>query len=438
MKMHERFRFKNKDELFLKAKDLGFELPFSEDITPLTGSKTVGDYKVNNRMVVQPMEGQDSEYDGSPSGLTGRRYIRFAEGGSGIIWFEAVSVSPDGRSNPRQMWIHKKNSDKFSFLNEEIKKHANRQGFDPMLVIQLTHSGRYSNPEGKPSPKVACMNPLLDSGTPYLLTDDDLKRIQDQFAAASRLAARSGFNAIDIKACHGYLVVELLAAKNRQDSLFGGEEMERRFRFLLETYDRLKDENRGITITTRLNISDLYTGGFGVDEKGEPDFTEPLELVGELQRRGIELINISMGSPYYNPHVTRPFDNPLPGKKVPEEHPFEGVMRMINGTALFQKRFSGIAFVGSGYSWLRHFAPHVGAALINKGDVSFIGFGRNSFAYPSMPSDIIKKGTTDPSGFCITCSGCTRLTRNFRPGGCVIHDREIYRAELKKLIADGH
>jgi 2,4-dienoyl-CoA reductase-like NADH-dependent reductase (Old Yellow Enzyme family) len=111
---------------------------------------------------------------------------------------------------------------------------------------------------------------------------------------------------------------------------------------------------------------------------------------------------------------------------------------MINGTSLFQKRFPAISFVGSAYSWLRHYAPHAGAAVLRNGGASFIGFGRNSFAYPSLPFDIINKGKADPARFCITCSGCTRLIRSFRPGGCVIQDREIYGVELKKLIADGH
>ncbi len=436
--MHERFRFKNKDELFLKAKELNLTLPFSEDLSPLTESAIVNGFSVGNRMVVQPMEAHDSEYDGSPSDLTRRRYIRFAEGGSGIIWFEAVSVSSDGRSNPRQLWMQKKSSDNFSFLNENIRKCANKKGFDPMLVIQVTHSGRFSNPEGKPKPQVATLNSVLDRTIPYILTDDDLKKIQDQYIITSRLAARSGFNTIDIKACHGYLVAELLAAKNRQKSIFGGEDPDKRFRFMLETIDRLKDEVPDVIIATRLNISDLYRGGFGVDEYGQPDFTEPLKLVEELQRRGIHLINISMGSPYFNAHVTRPYDNPLPGQKVPEEHPLEGVMRMIKGTTLFQNKFPEIFFVGSAYSWLRQYAPYTGAAVLKRGNAGFIGFGRNSFAYPSMPSDIIKKGKADSFKFCITCSGCTRLIRNFRPGGCVIRDKEIYGAELKKLIADGH
>jgi len=143
-----------------------------------------------------------------------------------------------------------------------------------------------------------------------------------------------------------------------------------------------------------------------------------------------------MGSPYFNPHVSRPYDNPVPGQNKPAEHPLEGVMRMINSTALFQERFPDIAMVGSAWSFLRQFAPNTGAAVIKNGQASFIGFGRNSFAYPSMPLDLIKNGMADPRKVCITCSGCSRLIRSLRPGGCVIHDREIYGNELKKLIAD--
>lgn len=110
---------------------------------------------------------------------------------------------------------------------------------------------------------------------------------------------------------------------------------------------------------------------------------------------------------------------------------------MIKGTAIFSERFPGIAIVGSGWSYLRHYAPNVAAAVINGGKAAFAGFGRNSFAYPSMPLDLKNTGRADPKKVCITCSGCTRLIRNLRPGGCVIRDREIYGEELKKLIADG-
>ena len=435
--MHERFRYKTKEELIAKSLDLGFKLPFVDDIAPLLKPASLCGFSVSNRLVVQPMEGYDSEADGSPSTLTKRRYLRYAAGGSGIIWYEAVAVSRGGRSNPRQLWINKDNFAAYAKLNEDVRSSASHNGRVPFLVIQLTHSGRYSKPEGNPNPQVAAYNKILDKAIPYILTDDDLKRIQDQYIVAARLSAGAGFDAIDIKACHGYLMIELLAAKTRLNSIYGGEDTSSRFRFMLETIDRIKAEVPGIIITTRLNISDLYSGGFGVDKSGNPDFKEPLLLVAELKNRGINLINISMGSPYFNPHTTRPFDTPLPGMQIPDEHPLTGVINMINGTSMFQRRFPEIFIVGSAFSYLRQYAPNIGAAVIKNGNAAFIGFGRSSFAYPSLPLDLIAFGNADPAKVCIACSGCTRLIKNMRPGGCVIRDREIYGNELKKLIADG-
>ena len=122
--MHGRLRFKNKEDLILKGKKLGFDLPFSDDISPLFNPQPVAGFSISNRLVVQPMEGYDSENDGSPSELTKRRYLRYAAGGSGIIWFEAVSVSPDSRSNPHQLWLTKANSDYYAFMIDEIRKTA--------------------------------------------------------------------------------------------------------------------------------------------------------------------------------------------------------------------------------------------------------------------------------------------------------------------------
>ncbi len=434
--MHERFRYSTPDELLKKASDLGFELPYIDDISPLFLPLTIGTFTISNRLVVQPMEGYDSEPDGSPSELTERRYLRYAEGGSGIIWSEAVSVSEGGRSNPRQLWIHSKNADAFSRLVEKTRKASMRHGGPSLQVIQLTHSGRYSRPGGVPAPRVAAANPVLDKVPPFVLSDDDLKRIQDDYAAASGYAARAGYDAIDIKACHGYLMIDLLSARTRENSIYGGEDASSRFRFMLETCERIKDDFPGIILTTRLGASDLYQGGFGTNIDGEADYNEAVLLIGLLQKTGMGLFNITLGSPYYNPHVTRPFDTPVPGQKIPDEHPLLGVRRMIEATSYFQKRFPSLLFAGSAYSYLRQYAPNTGSAVIKNGDASLIGFGRNSFAYPSMPSDLMKSGKADLSKVCIACSGCTRLIRSLRPGGCVIRDREIYGNELRKLIAN--
>jgi 2,4-dienoyl-CoA reductase (NADPH2) len=433
--MHERFKYKSKEELLNKAKQLGLNLPFDNDISNLLSPVAVEGHIIPNRIVIQPMEGYDSTPDGSPSDLTIRRYLRYADGGSGMIWFEAVAVSHKGRSNPRQLWLHEGNVNNYKTLNDEVRRHAKDNNSLPFLVIQLTQSGRYSKPDGKPEPQVPQLNPVLDKGDPYVLTDDDLKKIQDQYLSAAKLAKEAGFDAIDIKACHGYLIHEMLFSKERKNSIYGGTEPQKRFRFLLETIDRIKAEVPGIMLTVRLNIYDAYKNGFGIGkDEFTPDYSEPEILINKLKIRGIKLLNLTMGSPYFNPHVTRPFDNPVPGVPLPEEHPLAGVIRMMDGTSIIQHKFPEIKIVGSAYSFLRQYAPNVGAAIIRNNDAAFIGFGRNAFAYPSLANDLIRNGHVDPQKVCITCSGCTRLIRNLYPGGCVIHDREIYGNELKKLI----
>ncbi len=435
--MHERFRFKSSEELLEKAEKLGLLLPFSEDTGILLSPVMAGSREIANRFVVQPMEGYDSEPGGSPSELTIRRYLRYAGGGSGIIWSEAIAVMHEGRSNPRQLMLNRKNIDDYRRLIELIRE-KNPLKTQPLIVAQLTHSGRYSKPDGTPRPLVPCRNPLLDRGNETILTDNQLAEIMDRFIETAITAYEAGFDAVDIKACHGYLIHELLFSYHRQNSVYGGPEHERRFRFLLETIDRIMQEKPGMPITTRINLSDLYPGGFGTTPDGRnPELSEALMLARELEKRGITILNTTMGSPYFNPHVVRPFDNPLPGSAPPDEHPLAGVIRMINGAGVIQKNFPGLKVAGSAYSWLRQYSLNVGAGAVKEGLVTFIGFGRNSFAYPEMPLDLLTKGKTDPGKFCITCSGCTRLIRSLRPGGCVIHDRKIYGAELKKLIADG-
>ena len=435
--MQQRFRFKDSSDLLLKAKELGLILPYSEDISPLLEPAFLNGKKITNRLIVQPMEGYDSETDGSPSEFTKRRYHRYSAGGSGLIWFEAIAVRKDGRSNPGQLMLKPGNVSQYKKLINEIRDLA-PSGTNPFLVAQITHSGRYSRPEGTPHPLVPQKNKILDKGSPVVLTDKELIEIQNDMIDASRLAFQAGFDAVDIKACHGYLVHELLSSSDRENSLYGGPDPGTRFRFLLETIDRIKDEIPGFTVTARLNISDLYSGGFGTGLDGmTPDLVEPLNLISEIRKRGVRLINITMGSPYYNPFVVRPFDTPLPGASAPEEHPMQGVVRMIENTAIVQNKFPDMFIVGSAYSWLRQFAPNVGAAVIASGNASFIGFGRSSFAYPEMPLDLIKYGKADPGKVCITCSGCTRLINNLLPGGCVTRDREIYGEELKKLVRNG-
>ncbi len=108
----------------------------------------------------------------------------------------------------------------------------------------------------------------------------------------ARLAKQAGFDAVDVKSCHRYLLSELLGAREREDK-FGGS-YENRTRLIKEVVTKIKREV-GIEVAIRLNISDFleYPIGWGVNEKGEVDLSEPLKLVGELRYMGVILIIVT-------------------------------------------------------------------------------------------------------------------------------------------------
>ena len=437
---HEPFKYKTPEQLLKKASELGIELPFQAEIDPLFRPLQIGSLTVPNRLAVQPMEACDSENDGSPSELTFRRYRRYAKGGSGMIWFEATSVVQEGRSNPRQLMLNRRSVDGFKRLVEATRKEA-RQAFnsreDPLLVIQLTHSGRISKPEGIPINRVACRNPYLDKDDESVFSDDELKRFGDLLIEASILSYEAGFDAVDIKACHGYLVDELLGAHTRTDSRYGGS-FENRIRLLLEVVEAVHREVPDLIITVRLNATDgiPYPYGFGVEQNGSAaiDLTEPKLLIKKLIDKGCTLFNITAGMSIYCPQMVRPFNKPVSGASLPDEHPLQGVARLIDITAEIQRDFPAIPMVGSGYSWLSRFFPFVGAAVIKQGMAAFVGMGRGAFACPEAPLDLMSSGRLDPKKLCIACSRCTELMRKGRITGCAIRDREIYAREYRTLV----
>ena len=151
---HERFKFKNKQEFLKKIQEQNLDIPFSDDIRILFDRTVIQEETLPNRFAVHPMEGADGNAEGTPGDLTFRRYLRFEAGGTGLIWFEATAVSKGGRSNARQLMLAKKNQDAFKRLTEETRK-AGKKGIavhhDILLILQLTHSGRYSNPKASQS-----------------------------------------------------------------------------------------------------------------------------------------------------------------------------------------------------------------------------------------------------------------------------------------------
>lgn len=408
---------------------LATALPFREDLSVLAQPLTVGAHTIPNRLACQAMEGCDGTATGEPGELTMRRYGRFARGGAGLLWFEATAVLEEGRANPRQLYIHDGNLDAFKSAVETIKEEGIKaNGKEPVVIMQATHSGRYSKPQGKPAPLIAYNNPIFEGENPIdtsrIVTDDYIDLVKEKLIGGAILAEKAGFDGVDMKCCHRYLNSELLSAFNRPGK-YGGS-LENRTRLLRESIlGALESCNKDFIVTSRMNVYDGFPRpyGFGVGEEGiEFDPTEPIWILKQLRDYGVELLNITMGNPYFNPHVNRPFTM---GGYTPEEHPLTGVARMLLGTAALKKAVPEMKILCSALSYLGVAAPNVVAALIEEGGIDLAGFGRQSFAYPDFANDILKGGMNKDK-LCICCSKCTEIMRAGSTPGCVIRDKEIY------------
>ncbi len=426
------------------------------DLTPLWRPFYHQNWKISNRIVFQPMEGCDATLDGFPSPLTFRRYRRFGQSGAGILWFEATAIVPEGRANPHQLLLNEETKSHFIQLIAEVNNAYTTISSHfphlspPLKILQLTHSGRYSNP-GKKEPYRLYSQPLLDRyigvspNSGRIVSDEYLEGLIGSYREIALLAKEVGFDGVDVKACHRYLLNESLSAFTRIDSRYGGENYEDRTRLFKSIIQDVARHtlSPNFFITTRMNIYDAfpYPFGWGVLQKQSvdlseeelysvppiPDLTEPSRLISELREMGIWLVNTSMGNPYFNSYITRPFSIPAPNAPSSPEHPIYGVDRLITLISQLKHQIpSDMNLISSGYSWLRHFSPYFAASELESNHVDFIGWGRMSIAYPDFPKELISKGKIVPEKCCIACSKCTELMRLQSVTGCVARDPDPY------------
>ncbi|MBO5295573.1 MAG: flavin oxidoreductase/NADH oxidase, partial [Clostridia bacterium] len=340
----------------------------------IQNSIQVGKQTIQNRVVLQPMEGCDCNLDGSPSELTREKYIKAAQSGAGVIWFEANAVCPEGRTNEGQMMLTKQNLPKFKALLDEMRRVAEAEcGVKPIFILQLTHSGRQSI-----IPMIAYRHPIYEEKRPVtdenIVSDEYLDALPEKYVASARLAAEAGFDGVDVKSCHGYLFQELLSAFTREGR-YGGS-FENRTRLYLDCFRAVRDVlPDGILLTSRLSVVDMVPKpyGFGTTEQNEVDLREPDRLLAMLVDEGLQMLNVTLGNPYYNPHVNRPYRK---GAYTPPESAEQGLSRFVTIEKHIKERFSDLVLVGSGLSYYREDLMEQSEKQLADGVCDLVGYGR--------------------------------------------------------------
>ena len=406
---------------------------------------------IGNRFCVHPMEGWDGTTDGAPTEHTLRRWKRFGASGAKLVWGgEAFAVQADGRANPNQLFLNPDRDNKadLASLLGELRS-AHRAAFDSdedlVVGLQLTHSGRFSRPEGPMAPRIAEQNPVLAEKyalppETHVLSDDELRVIRDNMITAARIASEVGFDFVDVKTCHGYLLHELLGARTR-DGEYGGS-FENRTRLFREIVEAIRSECPDLLVGTRVSITDLYpfvaneedrTGipldleanlpwvhGFGVD-RDDPlrsDWTEPVAFLELAKGLGVSMANLTVGSPYYCPHLQRPAAYPPSDGYLPPRDPLLEVIRQLRTVREIKSRVPDLPLGGTGYSYLQDWIAHVAQHEVRHGHVDFVGLGRSTLSYPDLPADVIAGRTLDRKRLCRTFSDCTTGPRNGMISGC--------------------
>jgi NADPH2 dehydrogenase len=454
----------------LAALGLGGDLAVDPEVEPggpLAAPLGVAGREAANRFCVLPMEGWDGEADGRPSDLVRRRWRRFGAGGAGIVWAEATAVRGDGRANPRQLVLDATTADALATLRRDlVAVHADAGGdrHGPVVGLQLTHSGRWSRPAGPPAPRVAYRHPLLDpragvaagpDGDAAVLSDAELDALVDDYVRAAKLAQGAGFDFVDIKHCHGYLLHELLSAVDRPGP-YGGD-LAGRARFLGRVADGVRAEAPGLGLAVRLSAFDLVPhrtgdGGRGAPEDPGPspyryafggdgtglgvDLGEVHELVGMARSWGIDLISVTAGSPYYCPHAQRPAWFPPSDGYLPPRDPLAEVARLVAVTAALARAHPDVVVVASGLSYLQQWLPQAAQALVRAGGAAAAGYGRMALSYPDLPRDVLAGRPLARTQICRTLSDCTTAPRQGLVSGCYPYD-PFYKAlpERDVLVA---
>ena len=425
--------------------------------SPLTEPLNWNGRTIGNRWAVHPMEGWDGTTTGGITEPMIRRWERFGESGAKLIWGgEAMAVRPEGRVNPNQLIVNEENKAGLATLRDRlVAAHQKHFGNTSDLVVgfQLTHSGRFCRPNhhSRLESRVAYRHPILDkkfnvTSDAQIMSDDEMKRLVDDYAKAAKIASEVGADFVDIKHCHGYLLHEFLGAHTRPGE-FGGS-FENRTRPLRDIVAAIRSTVPTMGIGVRLSAFDAvpykpdatqakpgklgpgipedyshclpYRYAFGVDQNNPVnyDLSEPIEFLRLCQQLDIKLVNLSAGSPYYNPHIGRPAAYPPSDGYQLLEDPLVGCARQINVVRELKAHFPELILVGTGYSYLQEYMPHIAQHYLRQGHVDSVGIGRTVLSYPRMLADATEGAQLETRLVCRTFSDCTTAPRNGLPSGC--------------------
>jgi anthraniloyl-CoA monooxygenase len=271
--------------------------------------------ELQNRVCVSPMA-QYKAKDGTPNDWHFAHYAERAKGGAGLVFTEMTCVSPQGRISPGCTGMYNAEHERawkrlVDFVHAET---------EAKIAIQLGHSGPKGStqlgweesdaPLAKDNWEVVSASAAPwspENQMPRALTRGEMDKIRDEFVRSAEMAARIGFDWLELHYAHGYLMSSFITPlSNRRTDEYGGS-LENRMRYPLEVFRAVRkvwpDEK---PISVRISAHD-WVGPDGIQPQ---DAVEIARLLGEA---GVDLIGVSAGqtSTRAQPVYGRMFQTPF-------------------------------------------------------------------------------------------------------------------------------
>lgn len=362
---HENLRARDKD--WLESAERWFQTragvaPDAPLRAPMFAPFQLRDMVLKNRIVVSPMA-QYKALDGCPTDWHMVHYGARATGGAGLVYTEMTCISPEGRITPGCPGLYDPAHEAawrriVDFVHSES---------DAKICAQIGHSGRKGStqlgwdrmdaplPDGNwPVMSASAIPWAKDNQTPQEMTRADMDMVRAQFVAAAEMAARAGFDMLELHAAHGYLLSSYLSpVSNIRTDDYGGS-LENRLRYPLEVLEALRAVWPGAKpLSVRISATD-WVGDDGVT----PD--EAVAIAKAFHAAGADLIDVSAGQ-------TTPDARPVYGRMF--QTPFSDRIRNEGGMATMA--------VGNIYE-----ADHANSILL-AGRADLVAVGRPHLANPA-------------------------------------------------------
>ncbi|MFX0152869.1 MAG: NADH:flavin oxidoreductase [Candidatus Hodarchaeota archaeon] len=225
--------------------------------------KKIGSLEIKNRFVRSATYERLASEDGSVTDELVQFYKILAEGGIGLIITGVAYVQPNGKAYPCQIGIDR--DDVIPGLKKFVKI-IHEDGNDCKVAVQITHSGRQSMVLDNLIAPSAVLESFYNM-MPREMTIEEIEDLIENFAEASRRAKEAGFDAVQLQACHGYILSGFLSPyTNRRTDEYGGT-TENRIKIIEQIYERTVEKvGKNFPLLIKMNVNDFLEEGINLDE----------------------------------------------------------------------------------------------------------------------------------------------------------------------------